>query len=120
MPTAWTRPPGPWPRSPGSGTGGSTPSNASPRPPTPRPGTRKEPIMQTPPIVKPEDWEAAHLLLLVKEKELTRARDAMAAERRRMPWMALEKAYEFEGPSGKASLVDLFEGRRQLMLYRAL
>jgi len=57
--------------------------------------------------------------LLVKEKALTRARDAMAAERRRMPWMAVEKAYEFEGPQGKVTLLDLFEGRRQLIVYRA-
>ena len=57
--------------------------------------------------------------LLVKEKEMTRARDALAAERRRMPWMAVEKAYAFEGPNGKASLLDLFDGRRQLIVYRA-
>jgi len=48
-----------------------------------------------------------------------RARDALAAERRRMPWMAVEKAYEFDGPGGKASLLDLFDGRRQLIVYRA-
>ena len=47
------------------------------------------------------------------------ARDALAAERRRMPWMAVEKAYEFVGPAGKASLLDLFEDRRQLIVYRA-
>ena len=47
--------------------------------------------MNTPPKVSPEEWEAAREQLLVKEKELTRARDAMAAERRRMPWMAIEK-----------------------------
>ena len=75
--------------------------------------------MQTPSIVAPEEWEAARLRLLVKEKELTTARDAMAAQRRRMPWMAVDKAYEFEGPSGRASLLDLFEGRRQLIVYRA-
>ena len=57
--------------------------------------------------------------LLVKEKALTRARDALAAERRRMPWMAVEKAYEFDGPQGRVSLLDLFEGRRQLIVYRA-
>jgi predicted dithiol-disulfide oxidoreductase (DUF899 family) len=56
--------------------------------------------------------------MLVKEKEHTRARDALAAERRRMPWMAVEKDYTFEGPDGKASLLDLFEGRRQLIVYR--
>src|SRR5215469_9151084 len=76
-------------------------------------------IMKTPQIVAPEDWEAARQRLLVKEKELTRARDAMAAERRRMPWLAVENDYEFEGPNGKASLLDLFEGRRQLIVYRA-
>ncbi|MFD5095285.1 DUF899 domain-containing protein [Amycolatopsis thailandensis] len=65
------------------------------------------------------EWEEARLRLLVKEKELTRARDALAAERRRMPWVAVEKAYEFEGPSGPVSLLDLFEGRRQLIVYRA-
>ena len=55
----------------------------------------------------------------MKEKALTRARDALAAERRRMPWLAVEKAYEFDGPKGKASLLDLFDGRRQLIVYRA-
>jgi predicted dithiol-disulfide oxidoreductase (DUF899 family) len=75
--------------------------------------------MNTPPIVSPQEWEAARLQLLVKEKELTRARDALAAERRRMPWQAIEKDYRFEGPNGPASLLDLFDGRRQLVLYRA-
>jgi predicted dithiol-disulfide oxidoreductase (DUF899 family) len=54
--------------------------------------------MRTPPIVSPQAWEAARQQMLVKEKALMRARDALAAERRRMPWMAVEKAYEFEGP----------------------
>ena len=75
--------------------------------------------MDTPPIVSPQEWEAARQQLLVKEKEFTHARDAMAAERRRMPWMAVEKTYQFDGPGGKASLLDLFDGRRQLILYRA-
>lgn len=75
--------------------------------------------MQTPPIVPPEAWEAARAQLLVKEKAATRARDALAAERRRMPWMAVDKAYAFETPTGPATLLDLFEGRRQLILYRA-
>src|SRR6266480_5784443 len=70
-------------------------------------------------IVSPKGWEASRQRLLVKEKELTRARDALAAERRRMPWMAVEKEYRFEGPDGPASLLDLFEGRRQLIVYRA-
>jgi predicted dithiol-disulfide oxidoreductase (DUF899 family) len=72
-----------------------------------------------PRIVSPKEWEAARQKLLVKEKELTRARDALAAERRRMPWLAVEKNYEFDGPEGKASLLDLFDGRRQLIVYRA-
>jgi predicted dithiol-disulfide oxidoreductase (DUF899 family) len=75
--------------------------------------------MNTPPIVSRQEWETARQQLLVKEKSLTRERDALAAERRRMPWMAVEKAYEFEGPEGKVSLLDLFEGRRQLIVYRA-
>ena len=75
--------------------------------------------MKTPPIVSPQEWEAARERLLVKEKQLTRARDALAAERRRMPWLAVEKHYAFEGPNGKATLLDLFDGRRQLIVYRA-
>ncbi len=75
--------------------------------------------VNTPPIVSPQEWESARERLLVKEKEATRARDALAAERRRMPWMAVEKEYRFEGPDGPASLLDLFEGRRQLVVYRA-
>jgi predicted dithiol-disulfide oxidoreductase (DUF899 family) len=70
-------------------------------------------------IVSSQEWEAARQQLLVKEKELTRARDALAAKRRRMPWLAVEKQYEFDGPNGKASLLDLFDGRRQLIVYRA-
>ncbi|MBV9304329.1 MAG: DUF899 domain-containing protein [Acidobacteriaceae bacterium] len=73
----------------------------------------------TPPIVSQQEWEAARQQLLAKEKALTRARDALAAERRRMPWTAVEYAYEFDGPQGKVSLLDIFEGRRQLILYRA-
>ena len=75
--------------------------------------------MSTPPIVSPQEWEQAREALLVKEKELTHARDALAAERRRMPRLEVEKEYEFEGPDGKASLADLFAGRRQLIVYRA-
>ena len=75
--------------------------------------------MHTPPVVSPQAWQAARKQLLVKEKAQTRARDALAAERRRMPWMAVETAYAFEGPAGKASLLDLFDGRRQLIVYRA-
>jgi predicted dithiol-disulfide oxidoreductase (DUF899 family) len=75
--------------------------------------------MQTPPIVTPEEWEKARAELLVKEKEVTRARDALAAQRRRMQWTPVEKEYAFDGPQGRVSLLDLFEGRRQLIVYRA-
>ncbi len=75
--------------------------------------------MDRPPVVTAREWEAARQRMLVKEKELTRARDALAAERRRMPWLAVEKDYVFEGPAGEVSLAGLFEGRRQLVLYRA-
>ena len=74
--------------------------------------------MNMPPVVSPQEWKAAREELLVEEKAMTRARDALAAKRRRMPRMAVEKEYAFEGPNGKASLLDLFEGRRQLIVYR--
>mgnify|MGYP001334057037 CR=1 FL=1 len=74
---------------------------------------------EKPKIVSPEEWEEALGQMLVKEKEFTRTRDALAAERRRMPWAAVEKKYEFDGPEGKAGLLDLFENRRQLIIYRA-
>jgi predicted dithiol-disulfide oxidoreductase (DUF899 family) len=75
--------------------------------------------MDTPPIVSPQEWTAAREELLVKEKELTRARDALAAKRRRMPWTEIDKNYRFEGADGRVSLLDLFEGRHQLICYRA-
>ncbi len=75
--------------------------------------------MTTPKIVSLDEWQEARGQLLVKEKELTRARDAMAARRRRMPWLAVEKEYAFDGPDGRVSLLDLFAGRRQLIVYRA-
>ena len=73
--------------------------------------------MNHPPIVSPKDWEAAVAALRTKEKAATRARDALAAERRRLPMMRIEKDYVLQGPHGPARLVDLFEGRRQLLLY---
>jgi predicted dithiol-disulfide oxidoreductase (DUF899 family) len=80
---------------------------------------KEERQMKTPPIVSRREWDEARERLLVKEKAFTRARDAMAAERRRMPWLAVEKDYRFDGPNGPATLLDLFEGRRQLIVYRA-
>ncbi len=70
-------------------------------------------------VISREDWLKARLDLLAAEKEVTHQRDAMAAKRRRMPWMAVEKDYAFEGSQGKVSLLDLFAGRRQLIVYRA-
>ena len=75
--------------------------------------------MKTPPIVSAGEWDAALNDMLVKEKEVQRARDALAAQRRRMPWTPVEKGYVFDGPDGKVRLLDLFDGRRQLIVYRA-
>ena len=84
-----------------------------------KPNRKKIGQMKHPKIVSPKEWEAARKKLLVKEKKLTRTSDALAAERRRMPWMEVEKNYRFDGPNGNVSLLDLFDGRRQLILYRA-
>jgi predicted dithiol-disulfide oxidoreductase (DUF899 family) len=73
--------------------------------------------MELPPVVSESEWQAPLDALRVKEKELTRAQDALAAERRRLPRLRIEKDYVFDGPDGKARLVDLFEGRRQLIVY---
>jgi predicted dithiol-disulfide oxidoreductase (DUF899 family) len=73
--------------------------------------------MKLPPVVSADEWQAAHERLLDKEKDATRARDALAAERRRQPMVRIGKDYELEGPNGKARLVDLCEGRRQLIVY---
>src|ERR671932_1507062 len=73
--------------------------------------------MNLPPVVSPTEWQAARDALLAKEKDATRARDALAAERRRLPRVRIDKDYVFDGPDGEASLLDLFEGRRQLLLY---
>ena len=73
--------------------------------------------MDSPRIVSPEEWEAANETLLAKEKEATRARDALAAERRQHPMVSIHKDYLFRGPDGTATLHDLFDGRRQLILY---
>ncbi|RYF93811.1 MAG: DUF899 domain-containing protein [Caulobacteraceae bacterium] len=75
--------------------------------------------MQILPIVSPQAWEAARQALLVREKAHTRAGDALAADRRRMPWQLIDRPYAFEGPGGRVGLLDLFEGRRQLIVYRA-
>jgi predicted dithiol-disulfide oxidoreductase (DUF899 family) len=75
--------------------------------------------MDTPTIVDRDQWNTAREQLLVQEKELTRARDALAAQRRRMPWTEVSPRYTFDGPAGTVSLIDMFAGRRQLIVYRA-
>ena len=72
--------------------------------------------MALPEIVTQEEWLAARTALLEKEKELTRARDALSAERRRLPMARVAQDYTFEGPDGRASLLDLFDGRLQLIV----
>ncbi|MEU0197767.1 MULTISPECIES: DUF899 domain-containing protein [unclassified Streptomyces] len=73
--------------------------------------------MSLPEIVSREQWRAARADLLVKEKALTRARDALNAERRGLPMVEVAEEYVFEGGDGKATLLDLFEGRQQLVVY---
>lgn len=68
-------------------------------------------------VVSREEWLAARTRLLAEEKELTRRRDALAAERRALPWVRVDKPYRFETPTGQATLGDLFAGRRQLVVY---
>ncbi|MFF9812860.1 DUF899 domain-containing protein [Streptomyces sp. NPDC014006] len=73
--------------------------------------------MSLPEVVSREQWRAAREELLVKEKAVTRARDALSAERRRLPMVEIGKEYVFEGGDGKATLLDLFEGRDQLVVH---
>jgi predicted dithiol-disulfide oxidoreductase (DUF899 family) len=68
------------------------------------------------PVVSEELWVAERRKLLAREKELTRLRDQVARERRALPWVQVEKVYSFEAPEGTRTLVELFEGRRQLMV----
>jgi predicted dithiol-disulfide oxidoreductase (DUF899 family) len=70
----------------------------------------------THPIVSREEWIAARRALLAKEKQLTRQRDQLAADRRSLPWVKIDKAYVFDGPNGRMTLADLFQGRSQLVI----
>ncbi len=72
--------------------------------------------MAMPDIVTRDEWTQARKALLEDEKDLTRRRDAINAERRRLPMVEIDKDYEFQGPTGSASLLELFDGRRQLMV----
>ena len=73
--------------------------------------------IEKPRIVSREEWLAARKQLLAKEKKLTRERDALAAERRQLPWVKVEKNYLFDSPDGKKTLADLFGGKSQLIVY---
>ena len=73
--------------------------------------------MELPPIVNEAEWRSANAALREKEKAATRASDALAAERRRQPVTEFSTEYRFEGPEGEVGLLDLFEGRRQLIVY---
>jgi predicted dithiol-disulfide oxidoreductase (DUF899 family) len=87
------------------------------RPITDGPTEPEESSMNDPAVVSRETWLAARKELLQQEKELSRRRDAVNAQRRRLPKVKVEKEYRFDGPAGKVGLVDLFDGRRQLIVY---
>jgi hypothetical protein len=80
-------------------------------------GTTSERTIDNPKVVSREEWIAARKELLAKEKNLTRQRDAVSAERRQLPWVKVDKEYVFDAPGGKKTLADLFEGRSQLIVY---
>ncbi|MYT78979.1 Predicted dithiol-disulfide oxidoreductase, DUF899 family [Streptomyces sp. MnatMP-M77] len=82
--------------------------------------TEAEKQQSLPRIVSPQEWLAARREFLVREKEFTRARDALNAQRRELPMVAVEKDYVFEGPDGDVGLLDLFEGRRQLIVHHVM
>jgi predicted dithiol-disulfide oxidoreductase (DUF899 family) len=73
--------------------------------------------MQRPPIVSRDEWTAARKRLLVKEKEFNRQRDELSAERRKLSMEEITKEYVFQGPAGRRTLADLFDGKRQLLVY---
>src|SRR5450755_431167 len=76
--------------------------------------------MSLPPVVSRDEWREARRRLLAQEKEATRARDALNAERRRLPMVRIDQEYVFEGPQGKATLADLFGGRPQLIIQHVM
>ena len=72
---------------------------------------------ETPRVVSREEWLTERKALLAREKELTRASDELARQRRALPWVRVEKEYAFEGPKGRETLAQLFDGRSQLIVY---
>jgi predicted dithiol-disulfide oxidoreductase (DUF899 family) len=81
------------------------------------PPENEEIEMSLPRIVSQDEWAAAQKSFVVKEKEATKQRDRLNTERRELPMVEVTKPYEFDGPDGTASLLDLFEGRKQLIVY---
>jgi predicted dithiol-disulfide oxidoreductase (DUF899 family) len=77
----------------------------------------KEDQMNHPKIVSEAEWLVARRDLLTREKELTRLRDQVSRHRRELPWLKIDKEYVFEGPNGRETLADLFDGRSQLIIY---
>jgi len=73
-----------------------------------------------PPIVSEEEWRAQRIELLAREKELTKTQDRLSAARRRLPMVKVDKDYVFDGPNGKRSLLDLFDGHQQLIVYHVM
>ena len=76
--------------------------------------------VDNPKIVSREEWLVARKKLLAREKQLTRERDAVAAERRQLPWVKVEKNYVFDSPNGKKTLAELFHGKSQLIVYHLM
>jgi predicted dithiol-disulfide oxidoreductase (DUF899 family) len=81
--------------------------------------TQVTPI-QNPRVVSHEEWVVERVAFLAKEKEFTRLRDELSRQRRELPWEKVTKSYVFEGPSGRQTLADLFEGRSQLVVYHLM
>ncbi len=73
--------------------------------------------LQTHPVVSRDEWLAARMAFLSKEKEFTRQLEELARQRRALPWVKVDKAYTFDGPNGKETLAELFETRSQLVVY---
>jgi len=80
-------------------------------------GNESAPEIEKHPVVSREEWLAARAALLAEEKQLTRLRDELSRKRRALPWAKVEREYEFEGPSGRETLTQLFERRSQLIVY---
>src|SRR5438093_9986494 len=76
--------------------------------------------VDNPRIVSREEWLVARNKLLAREKQLTHERDAVAAERRQLPWVKVEKNDVFDSPTGKKTLADLFNGKSQLIIYHLM